>query len=171
MDTHLGRLVEFCCCFNFQEIVKICLSTVSNQIYFLFQDFTDLLSVCESIPIASRWRCCQTYEIHSDACQQLSRSCDGFIGTQLPVQYVQSVGQGNVIHTRTFLPFTWMFLLSFWAVVFFIKHMALQPLQGHSNIWCCQLVMLCVKSVKDEKQVRAKFNWVDESNWRTLWSA
>lgn len=53
---------------------------------------------------------------------------------------------------------------------FFIKHMALQPLQGLSSIWCCQLVMLCVKSVKDEKQVRAKFIRVEESNWRTLWS-
>lgn len=146
---------------KFQEIVKICLSTVGNQIYFLFQDFTD--SVCESIQISSRWRCCQTHEIHSDAREQLSRSCDGFIGTQLPVQYVQSVGQGKC-YTHQDLSSIHMDVPVVFLSFFFIKHMALQPLQGLSSIWCCQLVMLCVKSVKDEKQVRAKFIRVEESN-------
>lgn len=144
-DTHLYRLGEFCCCFNFQEIVKICLSTVGNQSYSLFQDFTDLPSVCESIQISSRWRCCQTYEIHSDACVQLSRSCDGFIGNQLPVQYVQSVGQGksythqdlSSIHMD--VPVVFLSFFFFFKGIWHLHHNKAVQTFGAANWWCSVL--------------------------------
>lgn len=62
-----------------------------------------------------------------------------------------------MLHTS--LSFTWMFVLSvFLKYEYENARLALKPLQGRLNIRCCKLVMLCVKSAKDEKQIREKID-------------
>lgn len=78
----------------------------------------------------------------------------------------------TVTHIRPFLLFTWIFVFAFWAFrisekcqhVGHLNHYKAVQTFVAANWWWPS----CVKLVKDEKQVRANFICLDESNFGTL---
>lgn len=113
--------------------------------------------------------------MNTDVSEQLSRSCDGFIHMcRVCAQIVLGAGcrvwsQRTVTHRRTFLLFTWMFVFSFELLeylenVSMLNHYKAIQTFIAANWWCPS----CIKLVKDEKQVRANFICMDESNFRSL---